>query len=369
MKITIPARSFTLPSQEVEFDVPADATLTARVGELETGLAAVMAELQSPPAPPAPPAPVPPAPATPTLEFKNTNILLDATGFIDARLVTQLAESVSANNKRLAELGGVSHTNGTDWIREVKAPDGKDAWRFRIHKDQQTFQGATQRAELFSGYLSTEGVKEGNDYLMALDWYFDEDMFDTGGTHSAYGPDSISLFDLHGQPGFGTVPASSYHGMAFRLNRARQLTFHTFAEQGSTPGKTYNVTNGPSSTVIAQVNSQPGGPHGTPNTYIIDTNARANQWYRVVVRMKLAAGSGGQLQVYRKIGAGPFAKVIDSQEPNIGPAFGSYRFLKEGIYKFDNTWGSKPSRSFLQRSWAVMPNTTTPEALLAWMER
>lgn len=67
MKITVPARSFTIPAQEVEFDVPADATLTARVGELETGLAAVLAELQTPPAPPAPvpPAPVPPAPTPP----------------------------------------------------------------------------------------------------------------------------------------------------------------------------------------------------------------------------------------------------------------------------------------------------------------
>lgn len=317
-----------------------------------------------------------PNPVAKTMMGARVLTLLDATAApVDRRLFTQLAEAEKQHNWRLAEVPalGIKHSDGSDWLVKVIAPDGKPAWRFRLKQGQPFFQRDTLRAEVFAGFQdATAGVREGEDYWMAIDWYFDADMFDTGGV-SKYGPDSISLFDLHGQPGFSGTPTSSYHGMAFRLTQDRRLTFHTFSEQGTTPGKVYDVSEGPNAQVVSTVESQPGGPHGTPNTWILDRATKAGVWYRFVLRMKLAATTAGapQLQLYRKVGSGALLKIIDSQEPNTGGELGSYRFQKRGIYKFDGTFGSKPTRTFLSRSWVILRNEGIVDAtnLMSWMER
>lgn len=317
-----------------------------------------------------------PNPVAKTMMGAQVLTILDATAApVDRRLFTQLAEAEKRHNWRLADIPalGIQHSDGSDWLAKVTAPDGKPAWRFRLKQGQPFFQGDTLRAEVFAGFRdATAGVREGGDYWMAIDWYFDADMFDTGGA-SKYGPDSVSLFDLHGQPAFSGTPASGYHGMAFRLTQDRRLTFHTFSEQGTAPGKIYDVSNGLSTQVLSTVESQPGGPHGTPNTWILDRATRAGVWYRFVLHFKLAATAAGgpQLQLYRKLGSGALLKIIDSHEPNTGGEPGSYRFQKRGLYKFDGTFGTKPTRTFLSRSWLILRNEGVVDAtsLMSWMER
>lgn len=324
------------------------------------------------PPPPAASEPATPPVVTPpvgAIDMTGARVLtlLDGTAAsIDPRLVTQLADGVRENNWKLADAPCIKHADGSDWLCKRTAPDGKQAWVFRLKQGQPLFQGSTLRAELFAGYRDTAvGVREGGDYWMALDWQFLPDMFSSGTG------DSISLFDLHGQPGFSGTPASGYHGFAFRLTSSGRFTLNTFAEEGTTPGRTYDVTDGPSNTVIGTVTAQPGGPHGSPHTWVLDRAAQPNVWYRLVVRMKLSAGKDGRTEVWRKKGNGAMVKVVDYTGPNTGPAVGSYRYQKTGIYKFDSTFGASPTRTFYRRSWAILRNEGSVDAagLMAWMER
>lgn len=309
-----------------------------------------------------PPPPPPPPPVGGSLVFADPRVvvMLDAdvaVGSVDDDLVTQLADAAPQNNFLLRNCtpNGVLHSDGTPWLLRGVAPGGKQGWLHRLRNGQPLFQGSTLRAEMFSGYQSQQedgGVRDGLDYWLALDWYFESDMFASGAT------DGISLFDLHGQPGYGGFPASGYHGMAFRLNSGGRFSFHQFSEQGTVPGKTYDVTDGFNTTVISTVPSQPGGPHGTPEEWILDRASQAGQWYRAIVRMKLGsiASQGPRTQLWLQKGNGALTKLIDLSTPNNGLATGSWRFPKTGIYKFDGVFGSRGTRSFWRRGYVIARN-------------
>ena len=86
------------------------------------------------------------------------------------------------------------------------------------------------------------------------------------------------------------------------------------------------------------------------------------------------AAGNPRTEVWLKKGSGSMVKVVDMSEPNTGPASGSYRYQKAGIYKFDGTFGASSSRSFYRRGWMIAKNEAGATALnestmMRWLER
>lgn len=309
-------------------------------------------------------------------------VRLDATAALtaqDSLLVTQLSDTGSANNALLRNLPSSSpfcnatgqlHSDGSDWLVKTTGPDGGSAFKFRIRSGQPVFQGATLRSEVFSGFQSVTGaVQDGQEYWILHDVVFDDDCFG----HSGGG---LSLFDLHGQPGFSSYPASGLHGMALQVDGSREFRFITHAPDTGIYRR-FDVTDGASSTVIGTpITGYGGASHGNATEWILDRNAQSNIHYRVAVNVRLASISSqsGFLKLYRKKGSAAHALVInESNTTNNGGGTGSWRFPKIGDYMFEVNFGSKPSRTTYRHRYGILraaagTPTLTDTVVMNWLQ-
>ena len=284
----------------------------------------------------------------------------------DGRMQLQLADGQQYGSLNSAPDPGVRHADGSPWLMRDISPDecGKSVYIYRIKQGQPYFQSNTLRSEIYSwgSNLENSMIKQGGDYWVGIEWLFDGDFFNTGGSTPWGGPDEVGLTDLHGIGAWGGAACcSELHGMGFIINSAGKLMLKAHARAGVN-GMVYDVTNGMSTTPIGSNPYDPSGGHGTMTNWNM-TGVREGVWYRFAIRMKLSDTAAGnpELQVYRKIGDGPVEQIVDSKIPNNGA--GPWRYQKAGIYKYDLSFGSKPTRTFYRRGWIVIKNQAGTPAL------
>lgn len=199
--------------------------------------------------------------------------------------------------------------------------------------------GGTSRSELDGGIESVDVFLEGQEYWYATAYYFDPDCFG----HKGY---SLDLSDIHEQNYSPETPGAVMGGVMNSLQLGDNRGSDSFVWSNQ------------------WITSYPPIVKGTGwGELIVPLQATAdmvpNVWYYVIRKVKLHydANQNPYSKAWVAKGNGSLVLKQDKTGPNAFNLDNPRYFPKSGLYKWDQTWGSKNTRTMWQKGMYIFKAT------------